>query len=175
MAPEQQQLAADNHDLIFKFLRQKKLTDDEFYDIAAIGLCKATIVYNDKWKFSTIAYKCMSHEVGHERIYRRAKKRIPENEIVYLDAVISVDDDTKSSFEKLIGSKTDIEETVISDIYISEILSELAENEIKIVKLLLNGFTQEEIAKKFKLSRAEISRRKTRIAEKLRRNDLSTK
>ena len=49
MTRESQRLVEDNHNLIYKFLRNHNLEDD-WYDVAAIGLCKAANNYNsDKY------------------------------------------------------------------------------------------------------------------------------
>ena len=34
---EQQRFAADNHALVFKFLNEHKLPEDEFYDVVVFG------------------------------------------------------------------------------------------------------------------------------------------
>ena len=52
MTREAQRLVENNHNLIYKFLRNHNLEDD-WYDVAAIGLCKAANNYNsDKYEFS---------------------------------------------------------------------------------------------------------------------------
>lgn len=73
----QRQLAADNHLLIYKFMRGNSLPEDEWYDICAIGYCKAAAAYDPgKGKsFSTLAYIAMFHEVGREMTYRGRQMR----------------------------------------------------------------------------------------------------
>ena len=34
---EQQTFAADNHNLVYAYLNEKKLPDDEFYDVVVFG------------------------------------------------------------------------------------------------------------------------------------------
>ena len=43
---EQRKLVADNHNLIYQYLIDNNLPQDEYYDIAAIGLCKAALKYD---------------------------------------------------------------------------------------------------------------------------------
>lgn len=73
----QRQLAADNHLLVYKFMRDRNLPTDEWYGICAIGLCKAAAAYDPgKGKsFSTLAYIAMFHEVGREMTYRGRQMR----------------------------------------------------------------------------------------------------
>ena len=51
--------------------------DDDFYDIAAIGLCKAALRFKNpnKVRFSTFAYHIIQNEIINEFDYRNAKKR----------------------------------------------------------------------------------------------------
>ena len=50
MTEEQRKLVEDNHNLIYSFLQKYHLTIDEYYGLAAIGLCKAGKTYNgQKW------------------------------------------------------------------------------------------------------------------------------
>lgn len=76
LTPEQQKLVEENHALIFGVLRDMGL-DDDFYDIAAIGLCKAALRFKNpnKVRFSTFAYHIIQNEIINEFDYRNAKKR----------------------------------------------------------------------------------------------------
>ena len=74
---EKRQLAEDNHLLIYKFLRERNLPVDEWYDICAIGYCQAAEAYDPgrKKSFATLAYTTMFHEVAREMYKRGAQKR----------------------------------------------------------------------------------------------------
>ena len=57
---EQRKLVEDNHNLIYQYLIDNKLPQDEYYDIAAIGLCKAALKYDtSKGAFSTYVYRAI--------------------------------------------------------------------------------------------------------------------
>ena len=43
MTEEQRRYAAENHDLIYRFLREKGWSVDEYYDVAAFGYLTAVI------------------------------------------------------------------------------------------------------------------------------------
>ena len=55
MTKEQQKLVEENHGLIYSFLAKHNLPIEEYYDLAAIGLCKASITYQNETTFSTYA------------------------------------------------------------------------------------------------------------------------
>lgn len=51
---EARKLVEENHNLVYSFLYKYHLDVEEWYDLAAIGLCKAANTYNnDKSGFST--------------------------------------------------------------------------------------------------------------------------
>ena len=45
LTPEQQKLVTDNHNLIYSLANAKNIDLDEYYDVLAIGLCKAAITF----------------------------------------------------------------------------------------------------------------------------------
>ena len=67
-----EKIVEENHNLIYAFLNKCHLPTNEYYDLAAIGLCKAAKTWDcDRQKFSTYAYTCMFNEVmGEKRKYR---------------------------------------------------------------------------------------------------------
>ena len=48
MTDYQKQLVTDNHNLIYRFLQKEKLNMEDWYDLAAIGMCKAAKTFNRK-------------------------------------------------------------------------------------------------------------------------------
>lgn len=76
LKPEEKAFAEENHGLIFKFLKQKKLDPSEYYDMAAEGYLIAVIKFYreerlKKYRFSTIAYKSMYTVISNEWEGRR--------------------------------------------------------------------------------------------------------
>lgn len=66
LTPDQARLAADNHALIFYTLRKFGF-DDEYYGVAAIGLCKAAATYDpSRGSFATYAVACIGNEIHIE-------------------------------------------------------------------------------------------------------------
>lgn len=100
MTREAQKLVEDNHNLIYKFLRNYNLEDD-WYDVAAIGLCKAANNYNsDKYEFSTYAYRCMYNEMWKDNWrYKNVKEYIPDALILHYNKSLSSEIDTTPCFE----------------------------------------------------------------------------
>lgn len=142
---------------------------EEWYDIVAIGLCKAANTYNnDKSEFSTYAYKCMYTTIIMEKRKENAMRIIPQNQIVYYENQVSEsskENDT-STFLNYIPSKQDVENETISTILLNNIENELVGNKKKVFILLKEGYTQCEISKIIGISKQRISKIKQEITEK---------
>ena len=155
--------------MIYSFLYKDHLDVEEWYDIAAIGLCKAANTYNnDKSEFSTYAYKCMYTTIIMEKRKENAMRTIPQNQIVYYENQVnesSKDNDT-STFLNYIPSKQDIENETISALSLENIENELVGNKKKVFLLLRVGYTQCEISKIIGISKQRVSKIKQEITEK---------
>lgn len=142
---------------------------EEWYDLAAIGLCKAANTYNNnKSGFSTYAYKCMYTTIIMEKRKENAMRIIPQNQIVYYENQVnesSKDNDT-STFLNYIPSKQDIENETISALSLENIENELVGNKKKVFLLLREGYTQCEISKIIGISKQRVSKIKQEITEK---------
>lgn len=87
-------LIKENHNLIYGFLRDYDLDIDEYYSIAAIGLCNAANSYNNQEsKFSSYAYFCMRNEVLKEIRTQNYKKRLINKKVISYDNDIFNDTD----------------------------------------------------------------------------------
>lgn len=159
---EQQQLVEQNHNLIYSFAKSRKLDLEEYYDVLAIGLCKAALVYDkNKATFSTLAYKCMSNEYNTIIKEQTLKRKIPNNLLSSLDAVISVSEEDGSEITLYDYIKKDIfpipDSSTITNIMIKNFYNnKLTKQEQKIVKLLAQDRTQVEIGKLMRVTKSRI-------------------
>ena len=169
---EQQQLAEQNHNLIYSFAKSRKLDLEEYYDVLAIGLCKAALVYDEnKATFSTLAYKCMNNEYNKIIRGQTVKRKIPDNLISSLDAVISVSEEDGSETTLYDYIKKDIfpipDSSTITNIMIKNFYNnKLTKQEQKVFRLLVQDRTQVEISKTMSLTRSRISQIILQIREK---------
>lgn len=157
----------DNHNLIYSFLQKYKLSVDDYYGLAAIGLCKAGSTFDTtKSNFSTYAYKCMFNTVVCEIRKKTQARTIPEYQIVYYQAELNDNNggDT-ASFINYIPSKENVEDDVIYRLIFDEYISKLKERDVKIFTLSMDGYNQEEIAKKIGCSKQLISKTKKKLAK----------
>ncbi|MBQ9657224.1 MAG: sigma-70 family RNA polymerase sigma factor [Clostridia bacterium] len=169
---EQQKLVEDNHNLIYSFAKSRMVDTEEYYDVFAIGLCKAALIYDkSKGAFSTLAYKCMSNEYHMIRSIETRQKTIPESLIISLDEPIGVseeDGNESTLYDYIIKDvfPTPENSTVNSIVFNDFYNSELTKQQQDVVKILLQGETQFEISKMLGLTHQRISAIVHRIREK---------
>lgn len=150
-------------------MQKYHLSIEDYYDLAAIGLCKAGSTFNEnKSKFSTYAYKCMFTTVAHEFRKKNQTKVIPDYKIVYYQAELDESNggDT-ASFINYIPSKEDVENNALSQIIFEEYATGLKDRDKKIFILSQEGYKQKEISKILGCSQSLISRAKKRLEEYL--------
>lgn len=161
---ERKKLGDDNTNLIYSFLNDKKYSIEEYYDIAAIGYCKAVNNYNpDKGCFSTFAYLCMQSQMLIE--FRNQKKII---QCTSLDEPICSDDENKITLLHMLESPCSTDEIFLKTFGYSsakELIKSMCEKGVItnkesdcLIAILVNGRKQKEYAKSKKLSQPQISR-----------------
>lgn len=142
---------------------------EDYYDLAAIGLCKAGSKFDgSKSKFSTYAYKCMFTTVFTEIRDRKAEKRIQDYQVVYYQTELddSNGGDT-STFLNYIPSKENVEDNVLSKIIFEEYMNKLKERDRQIFALFSDGYKQQDISKIVGCSQAQVSRVRKKLCEYL--------
>ena len=80
LTPLERDFAAENHNLVYKFLKDYRLSEDEYYDIIVFGYLKAVKRYNSDSNlqqigFSTIAWKSMLRELSNHNTTKNRQKR----------------------------------------------------------------------------------------------------
>lgn len=149
MTAEATVLVEENHNLIYGYLHRMRLSIEEYYDLAAIGLCKAANSFDISagYKFSTYAYKCMNNEV-----LRQIQK---ENR--HITPLLVLNDD-KAPLHLFLSSHITTIEDIITITRLKEIIAGLPPQKQEIVRLTLTGLNQREIAERLHISQASVSR-----------------
>ena len=166
LTPEQSKLVEENHQLIYGFLTKYKLPESEWYDLCAIGLIRAAMDYNkDKGAFSTLAYMYMFNNMRNELI--QIERHFPENLSIDYEYE-SYKDGEPYTILDLYGSDINIEDEVVSDIYVEEMKRFFNENlkkanHKKVIELIFDGKSKEEAAKEVGVSREAIDQAIDRI------------
>lgn len=170
MNDEQRKLVEDNHNLIYAFLHKYNLSIDEYYDVAAIGLCKAAIMFDKKkgYIFSTYAYLVMLTELKIVFRHNTRRKAIPLDKLTYYQSIISNGDGKETELLDIIPDNTDIEADIIANETFKQVYSTLSEQDRRIIHMFELGYKQKEIAKNVGCSQSYISKIKTKIIKLLK-------
>lgn len=169
MTHEQTTMVEKNHNLIYSFLRKYNLRIEEYYDLAAIGLCKAAIAFDpSKSAFSTFAYQCMLNEVGRQARKDNSAKQIPSGCLVYFQQELENSNGDTMSMENILPSIENTEEQVVSETVLKEYVVNMKERDRMIILLLANGYKQREVCRMVGCSQPQVSRVKRSLEFKMR-------
>lgn len=156
MTEEQKKIAEENHKLIFDYLWRKGLSVDDYYDIAAIALCRAAMTYDgESSKFSTYAYSCMAHLISNYHRSKYTLSAIPEASVISMNTPVSDTDET-STLESFLPSASDLEVDIVSAQVVNGLLSKLTDREKQVVSMLEAGYSYREMAKILGISPARV-------------------
>ena len=151
---------------------------NEIVSTSFVGLIKAVDTFDveKEYRFSTYAERCIVNEI--QLYFRKNKKH--QNEISFESTFFMVNDPEKEAFSTkewlLRDNITNIEKKYFEEETITElhkIISNLPEQDKKIICMyfginLEKRYKQAEIAKELHLTQGQISRRITRILEKIK-------
>lgn len=149
MTEKQRKLVSDNHNLIYGFLHEYGFDREDFYDLAAIGLCKAAMKYDEtKGVFSKFAYIHMLREIDHYFTIQNYKKRIPESLITHYNKKIR--DDSDEEIENFINYKIyreQFEDDLVFELCVEKVKERMSDRDKLIFDMLIDGYTTREIGK----------------------------
>ena len=162
----QKDLVIKNHNLIYSYAYKKNVSIEEYYDVLAIGLCKAAKTFDSKkGEFSTLAYRCMERELYTQWNSMQKKSVIPHDIIYSYNCRFGNCDNQDDYIENIVdlSSNDTIEYAIIS----SEFANSLTDKEAVIVRLLMNGMTQNDIAGELGCKRRNVGYHIGQIRKKL--------
>ena len=169
MTKEQKALVEKNHNLIFAFLKTHHLSVDEYYDLAAIGLCRAAMEYDENIsKFSTFAYQCMLSIVLQDIYTKTRAKRIPKEIMVSLNYETEMDDGKIFTMEDTLPSPSNTEDEAVTQVMVVKFKEKLKPKQKCIFEMMLNGYSQADIAKEMNCTRQSVSKHKIEIENRFK-------
>lgn len=174
MTDYQRKLIEDNHNIIYMILKKNHLSIDDWYDIAAIGMCKAAISYKpDKdVRFTTYAAKCIQNAISVEYKTSNYQKRAGDNELVYYDSMTNSDDGDESALLNMFASNVNVEQEAIDRVILDNIMNVLDGRRTIVFNMLMAGYKLREISEKMGVSHNMIFLHKKQIAKKIKENAL---
>jgi DNA-directed RNA polymerase specialized sigma24 family protein len=136
---EQQTFAAEHHNLVYRYLNQRHLPENDFYDIVIFGYLKAVQTYLEReelrqYEFSTIAWTRMrSSVIDYYRAQNRPKRKA---EILSLDL----------GAEKVEDRSAD----VVSKLCAAELYDGFEADVRQMLQMRASGASNGDIARRFK-------------------------
>lgn len=165
MTPKQQQLAEDNHNLIYGYARSRGLRFDDWYDDLAYALCYAAQNYTpERGSFSTFAYICFTATVRRRLARDKRRKRLV---IVSLDApAIANPDDERSNLEDFISAEDRHFELTEWRMLEQQLIKRMTQGEKDVWELRKQQLTQKQIAARLNVSHQAVGQRLKQIEKK---------
>lgn len=154
---EEQAFAEENHNLVYVFLNEKKLSECDFYDIVIFGYLRAVQEYCrssslSKYKFSTLAWRRMYHILMDYYKYLESPKR--KAMVLSLEECIEYEregpDEGNTVYDIMFEER--------EDFLMHELAQNLQPREMRIVKMKARGDKMHDIAKSERMTFQEINR-----------------
>lgn len=157
LTDEQKNLVDNNHNLIYFVLHKMNLPVEDYYDIAAIGMCKAAEMWDSSVsKFTTLAVVSMRNEILSSQRYERSKCRNNSGD-VSLDAPIG--DDCESI--TFLDNRCAQDEYRATETWLAVqglMQSCLTERQRTVLMMCLSGYSIREMALALKTSEGNVKR-----------------
>lgn len=151
LTPEQRDYAAKHHGLVYKFLNNNHLPEDEFYDVVIFGYLRAvrryhTVSYLRKYAFSTIAWQAMHSDLFKYRRAQSCQKRSAEVVSLY----DTLGPNSNYSLEETIPSPDKLMQTLEERLLLHELAGKVSPQQIDMVRRRAYGYHLREIARQQK-------------------------
>lgn len=173
LTASQKNFASKNHNLIYRFALDHRLSLPDYYDLLAIGLCKAAGDFDPSlgYSFSTLAYAYMKNECKYYWRHITNKRHIPHDKISSLEEPICSPEGNLTlmdSFRNSVSQSYSFDPTIAET---NAFIGTLTPKQKCVISGLINGFLPSDIAEKACCSRQNISRVRSVIQKKWRLYD----
>ncbi len=144
---KEKKYAADHHGLVYKFLREKKLSEDEFYDVIIFDYLKAVKDYISKpnlqkYAFTTIAWQKMRRACSN--YHRAATRQKRSANTISIHACHSGDG---PALEELLPSGKEQMQDLEIRLLLHDLANCVSKQQMDMVRLKASGYTVRDIAR----------------------------
>lgn len=151
MTKEEQDFAEQHHDEVYRFLKGKKLSIEEHYDIVIIGFLHAVKDYHRKPSARAYAFEAVETRAMTNTLYKHWRAESAEkrklNHICYsLDANLTEEGKESNLYEVVADDNNVIQEFEMSEM-LKDVYRKLSGRGRKVLNLLLKGYSKTEIQK----------------------------
>lgn len=157
LTEQESAFAAEHHSLIYRFLSEKGLSEDEYYDIVVFGYLNGVRKYfrreelRQQYSFTTLAWSGMNTCLSN---YARSKDR-PKNRA----EILCIHEPFHSAYalEETISDARDYAEETLTAMRVKETLQSFEQTERKVTLLLMEGYPKSEIRRMLLMSAKELT------------------
>lgn len=148
LTPEQREFAADHHNLIYSFLNDHRLPEDDYYDVVVFGYLKAVRDYFSRkglqeYSFGTIAWNAMRQSLSNH--FKAQKRQMRNAEVVSIH--ISLYEDGLP-LEQTIPAPDTLMEHLESELLLHELAGRISRQQLDAVHMKSCGYGVRDIAHK---------------------------
>lgn len=144
LTEQESAFAAEHHSLIYRYLNERDLPEEEYYDVVVFGYLNGVQKHFRRedlkqYSFTTIAWKAMNSSYANYERSRRYSKNNAQ--------IVSIHEPYHSAYalEEMIADAKDYAEEIIGSIAVKETLQSFEQTELEILKLLMEGYPKAEI------------------------------
>ena len=148
LTKEEQDFAAENHNIVYAFLRARNLCHDDYYDVVIFGYLQAVRKYlsrddlRQRYAFSTVAWRKMQNSLTEhfKKQSRRSRKAVT---VSWETAIIG--NGTFAAAEIVTGQNSLMEQLDMEFLW-DEISSLLTKPQTEALRMQADGYSTHEIA-----------------------------
>ena len=148
MSQAQQLFAEEHHNLVYAFLKEKKLPEDEYYDVVIFGYLQAVMDYtsqgqSSRFSFATIAWRKMESRLADHFRHQAATKRAAPT--VSLNAVM---DDAGLSLSDMLSATDESFLEMETGLLFHDLGRHMPRRDMNVLRLKADGYGTREIAQR---------------------------
>ncbi len=157
LSQEQKEFAEEHHNLIYAFLNNKKLPENDYYDIVVFGFLRAVKEYSQKpelgrYSFTTIAWRNMNQNLSN--YFRDQNRQKRHGYTLSLDSILDnseflLDEKTASVHDSLIMQ-------LETELLLHELASRVSRRQMSVIRMKAYGYDIREIAREQKTTMKDI-------------------
>lgn len=146
LTPEQRIFAAQNHDLVYRFLNDNHLSEDEFYDVIAFGYLRAiSRFFSDsqlqQYSFGTVAWKGMRGALNDYNKAQRGQKHTAKVLSIHTEF-----GDENFSLGESSARYEDLMTQLEVELLLHDLAKRVSKQQMEIVRLRSSGYNLQDIA-----------------------------
>lgn len=146
LTPEQKTFATDNHGLVYKFLNENQLPEEEFYDVVIFGYLRAVrrffVETNlQKYSFSTIAWNCMRVDLFNYNKMHFRKKRNAETISIHL-----IPHENTLPIEETLAKPDELMLQLETELLLHDLAGCISRQQMDMIRLKTSGYSIRDIA-----------------------------